>query len=77
LTAARDEVHEGLSRVAKDTPLKTGYVELGAAVTRIAGPQVWIEGGARLAPRWTTFARGYATGADFGAMAGLKFEFDL
>lgn len=71
----RAAVSEGLSRVLRDTPLHGGYLDLGASMTKLRGPEAWVETGIRPALGHTVFARGFANTSDYGIMGGWRWEF--
>lgn len=59
----------------KDVPTRAGYLELGAAVTRLRGPEAWLEAGIKPADNLALFVRGSADRDDAGAMIGARWEF--
>jgi hypothetical protein len=55
----------------------SGYLEAGAAVTRMRGPEAWVEAGLRPWEHVGFFARGQADSQDAGVMAGVRMTFDF
>lgn len=74
---AKLAVSEGLTKVLADTPVRTGWLEAGAALTRLRGPEAWLEAGAHPREDLALFLRGQVTREDAGVMAGLRWTFDL
>lgn len=64
-----------MDRVLSDTPLHKAFIEGGAIITRLRGPELYLEAGARPAPGLALFGRAYARQDDQGAMAGFRWTF--
>ena len=58
----------------REVPLGRGYLEAGAAVTRLRGPEAWLEAGAHPWRNVGLYGRAYAGQGDVGVMAGLHAE---
>lgn len=71
----KDTVSAGLTKVLTDVPVRTGYLEAGAAFTKLRGPEAWVESGYRPAENIGLFARGYANASDAGLLAGVRVTF--
>jgi hypothetical protein len=69
------QVAAGLTKVLTDTPVGHGYLEAGAALTKLRGPEAWAEAGYHPWQNVGLFARGEATAQDAGIMAGVRFTF--
>lgn len=50
-------------------------MDLGGAVTQLAGAQAWLEAGYRPLSRVGIFARGYVTDSDRGLVGGVRWTF--
>lgn len=55
-------------------PAGGGYVEAGAALTRLAGRQAWLEAGWRPHANVGLFARGYLREGDAGILGGVRVQ---
>lgn len=58
-----------------DVPVRHGHIELGGAVTKLRGPEAWLEGVYRPHQRFGLFGRGFINPEDHGAMLGARWTF--
>ena len=71
----REDIRAGLAHVLSDVPVRSGYVEASAGLSRLGGPFARVESGYRPASQFGLFAYGEWTPRDSGAGVGARFTF--